>query len=144
VTLALVPDPLPVSDGDCVAQDDGRFLLRLVALERRIVGTVLHSTLCEVAFSGSQRLLALTEIEVLLERDDLLTQEFGQRVVTLTAKSGMVRVFTCTETCQGVVVAVRRTASVLLSDGTWMPARVTNSIGPYLVVRWNGGLAMLT
>lgn len=147
MALSLVPEPpveLPLPNGDGVVLDDGSVSLRLVALEVRRVRDALATTRCEIAFASSTRLVTLEGSLAQLERDDLATNEVGRRIVKLRARAGTIRLFTCTETCGSITLAVRRSASVLLGDGTWLPATVPNSVGPYLVVRWDGGLVMLT
>lgn len=144
MTLSLVPDPVvsPLCpNGDGVVQDDGSIVLRVVSSERKIAAGVTSSIRCDVAFASSSKLVSLDELPSELDESP---QPLDRRIVVLRVAAGLIRVFSTHETLDGATIALRRTASVLLADGTWLAAAVPNTIGPYLVVRWNGGLAMLT
>lgn len=144
--LTLVPEELegsPRLDGDGLVDGDD-VLLRLTALRRRLVGDTVRTTRCEIAMPEGQRLFpAGAGGWGRCERDDFDGLEYGTRIVQLRARAGLVRVFTHVETRGAITLSISREATVLRSNGTWLPARLQSSLGPYLVVRWEGGVAML-
>jgi hypothetical protein len=142
VVLTLVPDPSddpPAPNGDGVVLEDGSIVLRVVSSECKLVGAVTHSIRCDVAFASSSKLIPLDDLP-----SEFNVSSLDRRIVLLRVTAGLIRVFTTHEMVEAATIKTRRTASVLLGDGTWLAAAILAPIGRYSAVRWDGGLAMLT